>query len=331
MSIQSAANNKPLTEGAAAAIYQAHLDRVSELIVSNQPNRAAEYFDYPYRVNTVGAETIYETAQDMAEDITGICEFLRAQGATDYIRLTRRAQFLSPDIVEGWHVTHMLRDALSLIQPYESRIIIKRDEGGAWLGVEADHELVNLAYPSRRITAMPGAFAERWARSRHANTVRFKDAILIYEAFLKSYDNATNGDDFDTWCRHMTFPCTMHFQTSDLNVSSREDVRDLFEKHRREVTRPEISGIERRARRASFLSEDRILGYHDTYWVSGDRDVFGPVHCRLILVVDGDFWRASEFTNSIEKAQMIGEGADIYQNLPSLRAVQRRRERDSTL
>lgn len=327
MSNFGGATDPSFSEENALKLYQSHLDAVSELILSNQPDQAATYFSYPYRINTAKGETLYETAAEMAHDISNMSDFLRSQGATDYVRLARRAQFLSPHVIEGRHVTHMLRDALNLVPTYQSRLVLKWQTGDRWLGIEADHEISNLAFPTRRMTPAPGLFQERWALSSTERRLVHDDALPIYAAFLKSFDAATNAGDFDAWCQHMTFPCEMHFQTSDLHVAKPEDARHLFDAQRHEVTQPGICGLERRPIRAQFLSADRILGYHHSAWIAEGKALDSPIQSRLVLVVDGDFWRACDFTNTVARADEIGPAFDHSQPLPSLRHIQNRQNR----
>jgi len=306
-----------------AEIYQTWLDVVTKAVVENDDATLLAWFGRPFLMRTADAEVLIETDEDLLSDFEVLRWGLKTQGVTNYIRLVQKARYLSEDYIEGWHVSHMLRGAVSVVPAYCNRVVLHRD-GDIWRCTEADHQLSNGRFPIDLPRVNLHAFNETWAgplsdiRAAHAR------AEPIYQAFLDELDRANNLRNFDYWNTLYCYPHNVHYDTVDHVVGAPEDVRPFFEQVNALLDEHKGGRIRRRTKYAEFIGSQQIVGYHDAVVTRGDDTLFGPVHSRMILVSDCDAWKSKSVTNTLKNKGFPGSQFETSDELRTLREINER-------
>ena len=109
------------SEPEAMAIYQAHLDVVTNLLWEGVWSDLEDHFLWP---NTVIAGEFVNMVQNAEEQMVLLEQHrasLKMIGATAYHRVALRANQPAPDTVDGSHATYILQGTALLADPYVSR------------------------------------------------------------------------------------------------------------------------------------------------------------------------------------------------------------------
>ncbi len=309
---------------AAAEVYQDWLDTTSRLLMAGDVAGFAAHTARPYAMRTREGETIFETDADILADIQPFIASLHALDVTHYIRLVRKARFLNPEMIEGFHTTYTLRNAVTVVPSYLNRMVMRRFDDGVWRVIEAEHDLAHQNFPVADTQTKLGAFDTKWAEMLSDIRCEYVDARPLYQAYLSSMDSANNASDYDGWLAHFTFPHTLHFEQSDLEIADRDDLRTVFAALARMAANAGADRIARRADRAEFVASDRVIGYHDLVALRGDRVVAGPIKSRMIVTLQDGAWRATSVSNAAPHELFSAGPADPQDYLPTLREIQKR-------
>jgi hypothetical protein len=208
----------------AVDIYQRHLDVSTRFVVAGDAEGYTVHAQLPFVFRTAMGVEVAETAADMAHDIRRVHEAIKALGATDYFRIARSARFLDDSTVEGFHVTHALRGAVPVFEPYESRMIL-RLVNGAWKTCFAEHELAHPVLSGRKPHALTGVFSSRWTGADARPAADPAEALPIYRATVGRIASFATDGDFENWIALYTTPHTVHYDTGDDQVETMEDAR----------------------------------------------------------------------------------------------------------
>lgn len=127
-------------------IYQATLDALSAAVLQGDVAVARQLIKLPWTVRTLTATLVIDTDAALVAGLLTYTATLQAQRVTDYIRIVRSADYLSPEAIAGSHTTHTLRGAVVVVPPYENRMVLHLDRGD-WRVVVADHDMVNDRWP----------------------------------------------------------------------------------------------------------------------------------------------------------------------------------------
>lgn len=304
-------------------IYQDWLDTTSDALMDGDANAFTARMAIPFIMRTSGGETVLETVEDLHSDTVNVIQTLKAQLVTNYIRLVKKARYLDEETIEGWHTTYMLHDATAVTPPYGSRMILRLREGG-WKAVEADHELSGDRFPISLIRSDPGSFEKAWHDAKANISATQARAEPIYQVCIDAMSEALTPPDFDAWIANYTFPHEIHYDATDHAARTPEDVRVFFEMLVEQMQTLGATRIIRSARFAEFLSDDRILGYHETIFVKGDQTVFGPVKSRMVLTNSEGRWKCSSVTNSLSQDNPSDAEFKVSVKLPTIREIQER-------
>jgi hypothetical protein len=313
----------PQPEAAARAAYQTFLDLGSEMMLRGESERFAGLVSLPFLFRTAAGETLIETAADLVTDANEVVGWLRAQGATHYIRLVKRARFLNPLTIEGWHTTHALRNAMTLATPYNSRCVLRLEEG-TWKVVEAEHELANGHFPMHVLRAAPGAFADHWSQPMDDIRRLHAEATPLYQAYLDALSDAETRRDAQAYPGFFQLPYDVHYDDSDHLVAAPERNRAFYDKLVETMAKLGADRMRRRASSAQFIAADQICGYHVTEMLRGETCVFGPVKSRMIIVLTDGSWRCRSVTNALSRNDFPGPEFVSSDTLPTAREIQER-------
>lgn len=308
---------------AAIDIYQAHLDASTRLVFRGEPEAYAEHAQLPFVFRTAQGVEVIETAKDLGGDIRQVHEWLGSQGVTDYHRIAREARYLDDDTIEGFHVTYALRGATPVVDPYVSRMILKRTND-MWRTCYAEHELADALYPRRNAQARHGLFSSRWARGPADPARDPAQALPIYARTLAAIVEDANGGDFDAWHAHFTAPYSVHYDAGDYTVSTPEDGRVFWTLLQRSMERTGADRVTVRPISAHFLSDDRLFGYHQVTLSSDGETRFGPVRSRMIMVLKDGRWLCTSVTDAITTTSLEDGAFEPSADLPTMREIQKR-------
>jgi hypothetical protein len=304
-------------------IYQAHLDTSTRLVFRGDAEAYGEHAQLPFVFRTAQGVEVIETANDLSDDIRQVHEWLASQGVTDYHRIARSARYLDEDTIEGFHVTYALRGATPVVEPYASRMILKR-VGEIWKTTYAEHEIADALYPRRNAQARHGVFSAHWSEVPAGQMADPAQAMPIYAKTLEIIAEEASGDDFDALHDHYTVPYQVHFDSGDCTVSTPEEGRVFWEMLRESMARTGADRLSVRPVSALFLSDTRLLGYHDVSLTRNDETLFGPVRSRMILVRTDGRWRCTSVANALSTKAFRAGKFEPSPDLPTLREIHER-------
>jgi hypothetical protein len=305
-------------------IYQEHLDVSTRLVFEGAAEAYGAHAQLPFVFRTGGGVEVIETAADMAADIRQIHHWLRSKGVTDYHRIARSARYLDPDTIEGFHVTYALQGAIQILQPYASRMILRQVDG-AWKTSFAEHELREALYPGHDARAQHGLFAEQWARAPSALTREQCQAQPLYQSRLDIIAEAVNADRFEDFLANYHLPYQMHRADWDDLAVDAARTRKLYGLLHEQMRELGADRIVLASTSATFLADDRLLGYHTASLMRGDEVRFGPVRSRIILTdKGGGDWRVKSIADALATSGLDGGELKMSPNMPTLREIEKR-------
>ena len=246
-------------DDSALNIVQAFLDTTSTLEHGKQAAAYADHTFLPYVYRTEAGEGIIETKDDMVSDILKVGHWLDSHGVTDYHRIARKARFLADDVIEALYVTYALRHAISMIEPYANRMLLRLVDG-QWLVALSEHELADPLYVDLYVKPKPGIFSGSWADLDAAITRDETQALAIYQTAIDAMTDRQNQHDFDGWVAQFTMPHHVHYNNADHAVDTAEDVFPFFDSVQHELRRHPGAALSRTASFAAFVTDDRLLG-----------------------------------------------------------------------
>ncbi len=308
----------------AVRIYQELLDTLSDAMMASDLATVRARIKLPFVRRTLASEVIIETAADMDRGTLAGAQSLLARGVNQFIRLASDAEFLSPHYIEGYHVTHLLRNAMRVAPSYSNRVVMQNDHG-VWKLTELDSELENTEWPYKMLSVP----------ERMHNTIRLPidpddmrrtnaEPLALYQQFLDALTKKNVEDDFDGYCGLCSFPYTTHHDNSDIVMESRKDVRPAFDTITELLGKYEADKFERRGERAEFISGNLICGYHTSRFFRRGLVVMGPIHSRMILERTGPHWRLKSVTNSVTNETYPYSDPVTVNTLVTIREIQER-------
>lgn len=315
-----------MADATALEIYQACLDRVAEAVMALDLDTIEAAFNLPVQIKTRAATIVVETPRDLRDGYREIGESLRMRNVTDFFWLASTAHWLSPRYIEGFHVTHILRNAEALEKPYHSRTVICETAEG-WKVDEIEVGLNNAHFPISvpEIPAGP-AFSASGAASPRADVRAIPaDPLEIYRAFLNRYTAYNMAHDFEGWASMYLYPHTVHTDAVDKVVKTPEGGRDVFALLSSYIRDGQVDRYERVPTHAVFLNGNQICGYHESTMYRGDDIVIGPVKSRLILQRVGPDWFIRTLTNALSNKGFPFDGAVPSDTLIPLNEIKARR------
>ncbi|MFW5655079.1 MAG: hypothetical protein ACOCYW_05460 [Roseicyclus sp.] len=312
-------------EGRAEAIdiFQAHLDVSTRLVVDGAAEAYVLHAQLPYIFRTAEGIEVIETAAGLADDARRVRDWLASKGVTDFHRIARSARYLDAETIEGFHMTYALHGAIQTVDPYASRMILRR-VGGMWKTCYAEHELSDGLYPGRDARAAHGLFAESWARAPSAPTRDQAQALPLYRDRIEAMAEAVNARAFDRVLALYDLPYHLHDDTGDTTVDSEVTVRRHLDLFLKICAGAGADTIRNTASSAAFLSDERLVGYHETRLMRGGEVRFGPIRSRSLLILkDGD-WRVKSVANAISTAAAESGKLELSPGIPTLRDIEKR-------
>ena len=307
----------------AVDVYQAHLDVSTRFVFAGDADAYAVHVQLPFVFCTAQGVEVVETAADMADDIGRIHDALKAQGTTDYHRIARSARYLDENTIEGFHVTYALRGAVPVFEPYESRMILRLTDG-TWKTCFAEHEVSDPVLSGRNPRAMHGLFGERWGGAAKHAPDDPRDALQLYGAMLDTIVARIEEGDVEGWLSHYTWPYTVHYDTGDDILQTPEDANRYMDALRRTMAEVGADRLTVRPTMALYLSQDRLLGYHEISLTRDGVCLFGPVQSRIVMVLRDGAWLCHSVANALSTLALSRGEMVPADTLPTLREIAKR-------
>ncbi|MBM7069815.1 hypothetical protein [Actibacterium sp. 188UL27-1] len=304
-------------------IYQHNLDVVSEAILSGNFDGISQHIRLPHICRMGQTDIVIEREEDYVQGMREYGEGLRNQGVTNYIRLGKAARFMSDRFISGWHMTYVLSGATSIVRPYRSRMVLQLEDA-CWRVVQSDHELAADRWPVIGQSVVQGAVSGDYENSELDFRVTSESADPIYQAFLDALSAANNTNDFKAWCGLSSYPQSVHIKTVDHIILQDEDNRPFFEMVRTMLDRYADGRIDRKVKKAHFLTADKIVGYHICTFYDGDQPVMSPVESRMIVHHVYGGWKLASVTNAVSNATFPYEEPEVTQGLMTICEIQER-------
>ncbi|MCF2872518.1 hypothetical protein L0664_15690 [Octadecabacter sp. G9-8] len=114
------------------ALYQAHIDVLSDALLRADAETFISRMSYPNVMVCDGGTTVIKDGAHERAILAEYFETLRMQRVTAFIRLCTEAEFITPDRIEGTHISHMMSSGHRLNKPYPNRLRLERINGH-WL------------------------------------------------------------------------------------------------------------------------------------------------------------------------------------------------------
>ena len=127
----------------ALAIYQRHLDAVTDALLRGDYDTFGQYFVFPHYVVTLSDHFVIEDPQTQRVYFRQYYDALRTEGVTGLIRIARGARFKSDTVICGRHESHRMRHGLRVAPPYLNRVRLVRGSDGSWREYLAANALIN--------------------------------------------------------------------------------------------------------------------------------------------------------------------------------------------
>lgn len=130
----------------ALTIYQEALDAVSNAVLAGDFASYAAMIDLPYLVLTETAQLLVTTEAELRPTFDAVHNGLKARGVRHYKRLARKAEYVRPGRIEGWHNTHFLSETeFAAPSRWARQVIVLRD--GRWLFSQAQYPIRSDQWP----------------------------------------------------------------------------------------------------------------------------------------------------------------------------------------
>jgi hypothetical protein len=122
------------------------LDVMSEATIRADWETYREGADLPFHLVTDGFSLSITTEAELRKGFDGFVETLRTQKATNYIRIARSAEYVSPHLIAGGYESEILSHGTRIVAPYRSRVIL-RSRDGRWRAASIVNGLSNAKWP----------------------------------------------------------------------------------------------------------------------------------------------------------------------------------------
>lgn len=314
----------------AMTILQDVVDAQSEALLKGDTDIMMQTLSFPYRRITANSDMIIENEADLRAGVDAYHNSICGMGVNHVIRLATTAEFLSAQYIEGFYVTHLLRNASAMLPAYESRIILRFvDE--AWRVVEIQNGLSGHGWPIKLLN-VNAATLPRDGICRQDDIRRTSTTpIMLYQRFLDALTQATIQQDFNAYLSLCDLPYTSHNDTFDTQLSSPNEVRPFFDMTVRMIDGTQADTFTRKAENAQFLGPDTICGYHNSLFSKAGTPVMGPIKSRMILKRRGIQWKLKHVTNAVANPTFTYIAPEPTEALLTHREIQERTKSWPTL
>lgn len=124
------------------AIYQDHLDALSNALLNGNFSAFARRMSIPHTVISETNQHVIESKDEMAELFYALHASLKSQRVTEYLRIATHAVYKAEDFICGAHETHIISGSQRVVKPYPNRVRLERI-GTDWLETACSNAITN--------------------------------------------------------------------------------------------------------------------------------------------------------------------------------------------
>ncbi|WP_299969022.1 hypothetical protein [uncultured Roseobacter sp.] len=127
-------------------LYQDFLDALSEANNAGDFDGYCNHMLFPYSSHTEATDTIIDSPEDVRPFFDGLRQTLAKHGADRIARCAESAEFISADLICGYHATEFRAGEACVFGPVKSRMVLKR-QNTDWYLKSVTNALQNKRYP----------------------------------------------------------------------------------------------------------------------------------------------------------------------------------------
>lgn len=121
----------------ALSIYRNVLDALTGHMIRGDGLSCTRFLALPFRMHLLDRTHVCATRSDVLRLIQNYRMLMREQGVTELRRTAEDARFLSPKVIEGYHVTEPLRASRPVADPYAIKSMLEL-RAGHWVSTEQE-------------------------------------------------------------------------------------------------------------------------------------------------------------------------------------------------
>lgn len=126
--------------------FQAWLDRVSQSFFDDDFATYRASVQLPMMLVTQGGNMVVSEEEALRKGFDSWRDMLRVQGVTDMVRIAHEVTVLNDGMIDGRYTTHLLRNAMPIVPPFESSMMLVFVEG-AWKAASVASGMSNTKWP----------------------------------------------------------------------------------------------------------------------------------------------------------------------------------------
>ncbi|MBV7396528.1 hypothetical protein [Mameliella sediminis] len=127
--------------GAAEAIFQHHLDRVTRAYVEDRFDLLSEAVQYPLFVQASAGTMVIADQKALEEDFNRLTTQLRIHAVTDIVRRVQSAEIIGDRRIHGAYRTHILSGERLVIPAYKSAMTVEQGDDLNWRMTSVTHPI----------------------------------------------------------------------------------------------------------------------------------------------------------------------------------------------
>ncbi|WP_299402880.1 hypothetical protein [uncultured Roseobacter sp.] len=127
-------------------IYQSFIEDLSAANTEDDFETYCSYLLFPYTSHTEFADTIIATPEDVRPFFDMLRDTMREKSCDRLVRRAEDAEFISSDLICGYHATEFCAGETCVFGPIKSRMILKR-ENTNWYLKSVTNSLANSRFP----------------------------------------------------------------------------------------------------------------------------------------------------------------------------------------
>lgn len=129
----------------AMAIYQEHLDALSQALLEGDFEAFSARISLPHRITTQTDLIEITTLQQLRDVFRNFSNGYRDSGMTDFFRIAEMARFEAVDEIIGRHISHRLCGDARLVAPYPNRVRLLQGPDGKWRETHCANAVLNTS------------------------------------------------------------------------------------------------------------------------------------------------------------------------------------------
>lgn len=130
----------------AEAILQDYLDILADAVLRDDWETYASRVRLPFQLITERAAIQVLGEDELQDGFDAFVDMIRSQRVTHYVRTVTSAAQLSATAISGTYTTEILADGKRVVQPFQSRIIVRLRDG-IWQATSISNNIMNPRWP----------------------------------------------------------------------------------------------------------------------------------------------------------------------------------------